>query len=73
MWFYSYRNDEGYVAAAVTGLVLSEPAIASVISPEVTDQPLSLRVVLLFFYLSFSNFGYAIANWARSRRSWLDL
>jgi hypothetical protein len=73
MWFYSYKNDAGYGAAALAGLALSEPAIASVFIPQVTDQRLDTGVLVVFCYLALSHFAYAIANWKQSTRSWLDL
>ncbi len=48
------------------------PVIASLLIPEVSDQPLSRTVVLVFAYLALSHFAYAIANWNQSRQSWLD-
>lgn len=72
MWFRYYRNDEGYVPAAATGVALSAPAIASLFIPQITGQHLAAQVVLLSLYLSLSNLAYALANWAKSRRTWLD-
>jgi len=72
MWFYAYRNDEGYAAAALAGLGLSAPAVASLFIPQVSDQPLQLDVLLLSLYLAISHFAYAIANWRMATKSWLD-
>jgi hypothetical protein len=72
MWFYAYRDDEGHIGAAVAGLGLAGPAIAALILPEMTDEPLPLSAVFLFGYLSLSHFAYAIANWNLRRASWLD-
>jgi hypothetical protein len=72
IWFYAYRDNEGYSYAALAGAGLLVPVIASLLIPEVSDQRLSLTVVLVFAYLSLSHFAYAIANWNQSRRTWLD-
>lgn len=72
LWFYAYRDDEGYYWAAATGLACTVPLIAVLFLPEVTDERLPVSLLLLFCYLSFSYFAYAIASWNRSRRSWLD-
>ncbi len=72
MWFYADRDDEGYSYAALAGTGLLVPVIASLLIPEVSDQPLSRAVVLVFAYLALSHFAYAMANWNQSRQSWLD-
>jgi hypothetical protein len=73
MWFYSYRNDEGCVEAACTGVILFAPVIASLLVGEVTDEPVRYGAVVVFGYLSLSHLAYAVANWMKSRKSWLDL
>ena len=72
MWFYAFKDDEGRGAAARVGLVLAGPAVALVFIPQVTDLRFDWLGFLYFSYLSVSHFTYAIANWNRHNKSWLD-
>ena len=73
MWFLYYRSDEGYQPALIMGFWLVVPAFAAILMPQLTDQPIDKWAVLISIYLSGSHFAYAIANWRKSQRSWLDL
>jgi hypothetical protein len=73
MWFYAWRHEEGYTAAAMSGLVLVTPVVALLLMPELTDVP-QLRLYMLFLgYLSHSHFAYAFSNWRELPKGPLDL
>jgi len=73
MWFYAWRHEEGYTAAAMSGLVLVTPVVALLLMPEVTDVPQPRLSMLVLGYLSLSHFAYAFSNWRELAKGPLDL
>jgi hypothetical protein len=73
MWFYAWKELEGYSAAAISGAVLAAPAVALVLIPEVTDQSPNVFGIVFLSYLSLSHFLYAFSNWRKLMKAPLDL
>jgi hypothetical protein len=73
MWFYAWRHEEGYTAAAMSGFVLVTPVVALLLMPEVTDVPQPRLSMLFLGYLSLSHFAYAFSNWRELAKGPLDL
>jgi hypothetical protein len=73
MWFYAWRHEEGYTAAAMSGLVLVTPVVALLLMPEVTDVPQPRLALPFLGYLSVSHFAYAFSHWRELAKGPLDL
>lgn len=70
MWLYAYKNEEGIGAAIFTGFLLFILVIPQLLIPQVTDQPSSMTVMIVFSYLGVSHWAYAIAIYRMNQQSW---
>lgn len=62
LWFVWYRHGEGRMLAAIVGVFLLEPAIAALLLPQVTDQPVNKMAVAIHLYLAASHFLWAAGS-----------